>query len=102
MNHAGIGSNFVYSHSHVATSTSYLQQQKGPEGIAFGGDIGKERLFLDEDFMHLIIRHHAVDKTYEAGHLLPNQVILFLFNFILFNSSLLPYFANLEVKSLNL
>eukprot|EP00250_Pteridium_aquilinum_P000904 c11084_g1_i1 orf=105-1715(+) len=70
---SGMGSNFVYSHSHVATSTSYLQQQKGPEGIAFGGDIGKERLFLDKDFMHLTVRHHAVDKTYESGHLLPNQ-----------------------------
>lgn len=69
---SGIGSNFVYSHSHVATSTSYLQQ-KGPEGIAFGGDIGKERLFLDEDFLHLNIRHHALDKTYEAGNFLPNQ-----------------------------
>ncbi|KAI5063497.1 hypothetical protein GOP47_0022044 [Adiantum capillus-veneris] len=69
----GIGSNFVYSHSHAATSTSYLEQQRGPEGIAFGGDIGKERLLLNDDFMHVIIHHHSLDKTYEAGPLLPNQ-----------------------------
>ncbi|KAH7280804.1 hypothetical protein KP509_36G015100 [Ceratopteris richardii] len=70
---SGRGSNFVYSHSHVGTSASYLQQQRGPQGIAFGGSIGKERVFLDEDFMHIFIRHHAIDKTYEPGQLLPDQ-----------------------------
>lgn len=69
----GNGSNFVYTHAHVVSSATYLQQQKRSDGIAFGGDIGKERLSLDEDFMHLTVRHHAMDKTYESGHLLPNQ-----------------------------
>jgi hypothetical protein len=45
-----------------------------PVGLAFGGTIGNERIFLDEDFCKVIIRHHAVDKTYQHGSLVPNQV----------------------------
>lgn len=63
-------SNFVYSHTHV---TGTVQQQQKPNGIAFGGDISNGRLWLDEDFSELTVRHHAVDKTYQMGQLLPNQ-----------------------------
>lgn len=43
-------------------------------GIGFGGMIGNERIFMDEDFARVTIRHHAVDKTYKPGSLIPNQV----------------------------
>lgn len=43
-------------------------------GIGFGGTIGNERIFMDEDFARVTIRHHAVDKTYQPGSLVPDQV----------------------------
>ncbi|KAL6311154.1 hypothetical protein AAG906_025500 [Vitis piasezkii] len=42
--------------------------------IAFGGTIGNERIFIDEDFARVTVRHHAVDKTYQPGSLIPDQV----------------------------
>ncbi|KAL6010329.1 hypothetical protein ACLOJK_000760 [Asimina triloba] len=47
-----------------------------PVGIAFGGTVGNERIFIDEDFAGVTIRHHAVDKTYQPGPLIPNQGFL--------------------------
>lgn len=55
------------------TGSSYDPNPK-PVGLAFGGTTGKERVFIDEDFSELTIRHHAVDKTYQRGFLIPNQV----------------------------
>lgn len=64
--------NFVYSHKH-APGVAYRAQPKA-EGIGFGGTSGKERIWLNEDFGSVTVRHHAVDKTYQAGSLAPNQV----------------------------
>lgn len=47
-----------------------------PVGIAFGGTQGNERVFIDEDFARITIRHHGVDKTYQPGVLIPGQVSL--------------------------
>lgn len=66
---SGKEKNFVYSHLH---SPGYEAKPK-PVGIAFGGSIGNERVFMDEDFSKLIVRHHAYDKTYQPGALFPNQ-----------------------------
>ncbi|KAL4578940.1 hypothetical protein LXL04_015072 [Taraxacum kok-saghyz] len=66
---AGKEKNFVYSHLHVA---GYEAKPK-PVGIGFGGSMGNERVFMDEDFSKLIVRHHAYDKTYHPGFLFPNQ-----------------------------
>ncbi|XP_076952824.1 uncharacterized protein LOC143626717 [Bidens hawaiensis] len=66
---SGKEKNFVYSHLH---STGYEAKPK-PVGIAFGGSIGNERVFMDEDFSKLTVRHHAYDKTYQPGALFPNQ-----------------------------
>eukprot|EP00249_Psilotum_nudum_P014726 c24970_g1_i2 orf=227-1717(+) len=49
------------------------QVQPKPNGIGFGGDHGKERLWLDEDFIWLTVRHHAMDRTYQPGSIIPNQ-----------------------------
>lgn len=62
--------NFVYSHSH---GRAYEAKPK-PVGVAFGGSLGNERIFLDDDFARVTVRHHAVDKTYQHGNLFPNQV----------------------------
>ena len=66
--------NFVYSHLHPAGKV-YERQHK-PVGIAFGGTMGNERVFVDEDFASVTIRHHATDKTYQPGSLFPDQVQL--------------------------
>ncbi|XP_051149813.1 uncharacterized protein LOC127264377 [Andrographis paniculata] len=66
--------NFVYSHLHT-TGRVYEPHPK-PVGIAFGGSTGNERIFIDEDFARVTVRHHAVDKTYQHGALFPNQGFL--------------------------
>lgn len=63
----------MYSHLHPA-SRVYDPHPK-LVGIAFGGSLGNERIFIDEDFARVTIRHHAVDKTYQHGSLIPDQVI---------------------------
>ena len=68
--YAGKEKNFMYSHLHAP---GYEAKPK-PVGLAFGGSIGNERVFLDEDFSKIIVRHHAYDKTYQPGPLFPNQV----------------------------
>ncbi|XP_059633908.1 uncharacterized protein LOC132276489 isoform X2 [Cornus florida] len=71
---SGKAKNFVYSHLHPAGRV-YDPHPK-PVGIAFGGSIGGERIFVDEDFARLTIRHNAVDKTYQPGALFPDQGFL--------------------------
>ncbi|XP_024020557.1 uncharacterized protein LOC21388606 [Morus notabilis] len=66
--------NFVYSHLHP-TGRLYEAHPK-PAGIAFGGTMGNERVFVEEDFAKLTVRHHAVDKTYQSGFLFPDQGFL--------------------------
>lgn len=66
--------NFVYSHLHP-TGRVYEAKPK-PCGIGFGGSMGNERIFVDEDFSKVTIRHHAVDKTYQSGSLFPDQGFL--------------------------
>ena len=68
----------MYTSPHASSNKSYFGQLKRSTGIGFGGEIGKERLWIDEDFMCVTVRHHAVDKTYETGHLVPDQVSIFL------------------------
>lgn len=69
---AGKEKNIVYSHLHPTVKT-YDPRPK-PVGLAFGGSLGNERIFLDEDFAGVTIRHHAGDKTYQHGSLFPGQV----------------------------
>ncbi|XVE69766.1 hypothetical protein DITRI_Ditri10aG0017300 [Diplodiscus trichospermus] len=71
---SGKEKNFVYSHLHP-TGRVYESHPK-PAGIAFGGTIANERIFIDEDFARVTIRHHAMDKTYQPGSLIPNQGFL--------------------------
>ncbi|KAL6982710.1 hypothetical protein U1Q18_016098 [Sarracenia purpurea var. burkii] len=71
---SGKEKNFVYSHLHPIGRV-YNPHPK-PVGIAFGGSIGNERIFIDEDFAKVTVRHHAVDKTYQPGSLFPNQGFL--------------------------
>lgn len=71
---AGKEKNFVYSHLHP-TGRAYEARPK-PVGIAFGGTIGNERVYIDGDFARVTVRHHAVDKTYQPGSLFPNQVLM--------------------------
>ncbi|XP_027333194.1 uncharacterized protein LOC113848033 [Abrus precatorius] len=66
--------NFVYSHLHP-TGKVYQSHPK-PVGVAFGGTPGNERIFIDEDFAKVTVRHHAIDKTYQSGSLLPDQGFL--------------------------
>ncbi|RDX57874.1 hypothetical protein CR513_62850 [Mucuna pruriens] len=66
--------NFVYSHLHP-TGKVYQPHPK-PVGVAFGGTLGNERIFIDEDFSKVTVRHHAIDKTYRSGSLLPDQSFL--------------------------
>ncbi|KAJ0085068.1 hypothetical protein Patl1_09279 [Pistacia atlantica] len=66
--------NFVYSHLHP--SGKVYEPHPKPVGIAFGGTIGNERIFIDEDFAKVTVRHHAVDKTYRPGSLFPCQGFL--------------------------
>ncbi|KAJ4839721.1 hypothetical protein Tsubulata_041014 [Turnera subulata] len=71
---SGKEKNFVYSHLHP-TGRVYEPHPK-PVGIAFGGTVGNERIFIDEDFAKITVRHHVVDKTYHHGSLFPNQGFL--------------------------
>ncbi|KAJ8762205.1 hypothetical protein K2173_007361 [Erythroxylum novogranatense] len=71
---SGKEKNFIYSHLHP-TGRVYDPHPK-PVGIAFGGTIGNERIFLNEDFSRVTVRHHAVDKTYQHGSLFPSQGFL--------------------------
>ncbi|KAB2044856.1 hypothetical protein ES319_D01G119400v1 [Gossypium barbadense] len=71
---SGKEKNYVYSHLHP-TGRVYESHPK-PVGIAFGGTTTNERVFLDEDFAKLTVRHHAMDKTYQPGSLIPNQGFL--------------------------
>ncbi|KAL8128961.1 hypothetical protein V2J09_018116 [Rumex salicifolius] len=71
---SGKDKNYVYSHLHP-TGRAYDPHPK-PVGIAFGGTSGNERIFINEDFSKIIIRHSAVDKTYQSGSLTPNQGFL--------------------------
>uniref|UniRef100_A0A1J3FQE5 TLDc domain-containing protein n=1 Tax=Noccaea caerulescens TaxID=107243 RepID=A0A1J3FQE5_NOCCA len=68
---SGKEKNFVYSHLHP--SGRVYDANPKPVGIGFGGTQGNERIFMDEDFSKITIRHHAVDKTYQPGSLFPNQ-----------------------------
>ncbi|XP_008667368.1 putative TLD family protein isoform X1 [Zea mays] len=68
---SGKEKNFMYCHLHPQIR-AYEANPK-PVGLAFGGTIGNERIFLDEDFSGVLVRHHAVDKTYQHGSLIPNQ-----------------------------
>ena len=61
----------MYCHLHTQLKT--YEATPKPLGLAFGGSIGNERIFIDEDFSKVTIRHHAVDKTYQHGSLIPNQ-----------------------------
>ncbi|XP_050364514.1 uncharacterized protein LOC126783146 [Argentina anserina] len=71
---AGKERNFVYSHLHP-TGKVYEAKPK-PVGIGFGGSMGNERIYVDEDFSKVTIRHHAADKTYQSGSLFPEQGFL--------------------------
>lgn len=62
----------MYSHLHP--SGRVYQPNPKPVGLAFGGTMGNERIFIDEDFARITVRHHAIDKTYQHGSLIPNQV----------------------------
>lgn len=62
----------MYSHLHP-TGRLYEPYPK-PVGIGFGGTIGNNRIFLDEDFARVTLNHHALDKTYQPGSLCPGQV----------------------------
>lgn len=62
----------MYSHLHPKGRV-YDPHPK-PVGVAFGGSVGNERIFIDEDFAKVTVRHHAADKTYQPGSLFPNQV----------------------------
>ncbi|XP_028797840.1 uncharacterized protein LOC114753327 [Neltuma alba] len=71
---SGKEKNFVYSHLHPARRV--YEPHPKPVGIAFGGTMGNERIFIDEDFARVTVRHHAIDKTYQHGPLLPDQGFL--------------------------
>ncbi|KAI5010573.1 uncharacterized protein LOC123428012 [Hordeum vulgare subsp. vulgare] len=68
---SGKEKNIMYCHLHTQLKT--YEATPKPLGLAFGGSIGNERVFIDEDFSKVTIRHHAVDKTYQHGSLIPNQ-----------------------------
>ncbi|XP_052152927.1 uncharacterized protein LOC127771135 [Oryza glaberrima] len=68
---SGKEKNFIYCHLHPQIRV--YEAKPKPVGLGFGGTIGNERIFLDEDFSKLTVRHHAVDKTYQHGSLIPNQ-----------------------------
>ncbi|KAI4975566.1 hypothetical protein ZWY2020_049173, partial [Hordeum vulgare] len=55
--------NIMYCHLHTRLKT--YEATPKPLGLAFGGSIGNEKVFIDEDFSKVTIRHHAVDKTYQ-------------------------------------
>ena len=64
----------MYTHAKVAGQA--YQATPTPQGIGFGGGSGKERVWVDAELGTVLLRHHALDKTYGAGELVPNQVQL--------------------------
>jgi len=68
--------NFVYSH--LRPTGKVYQPHPKPVGLAFGGTPGNERIFIDQDFAKVTVRHHSVDKTYRSASLFPDQVYLLL------------------------
>ncbi|XP_075082206.1 uncharacterized protein LOC107764097 isoform X2 [Nicotiana tabacum] len=70
---SGREKNFVYSHLHA---TVKYEAHPKPVGLAFGGSSGNERIFIDEDFARVTVRHHACDKTYQHAPLFPDQGFL--------------------------
>ncbi|CAA6655909.1 unnamed protein product [Spirodela intermedia] len=72
--HSGKDKNFVYSRLHP--SVRHYDPHPKPIGLGFGGSVGNERIFIDEDFSRVTVRHHAVDRTYKPGPLFPNQGFL--------------------------
>uniref|UniRef100_A0A1D1XE75 TLD domain-containing protein KIAA1609 n=1 Tax=Anthurium amnicola TaxID=1678845 RepID=A0A1D1XE75_9ARAE len=78
---SGRDKNFVYTHLHP--SVRVYDPHPKPVGLAFGGVLGNERIFIDEDFSRVTVRHHAMDKTYQSGPLIPNQGFLATEAFIL-------------------
>ncbi|KAL6651862.1 hypothetical protein ACP70R_010787 [Stipagrostis hirtigluma subsp. patula] len=68
---SGKEKNFMYCHLHPQIRV--YEAKPKPVCLAFGGTIGNERIFLDEDFSKVVVRYHAVDKTYQHGSLIPNQ-----------------------------
>uniref|UniRef100_A0ACD5UVQ8 Uncharacterized protein n=2 Tax=Avena sativa TaxID=4498 RepID=A0ACD5UVQ8_AVESA len=68
---SGTEKNIMYCH--LQTQLKTYEANPKPLGLAFGGSIGNERIFIDEDFSKVTVRHHAVDKTYQHGSLIPNQ-----------------------------
>ncbi|GAB4852499.1 hypothetical protein Ancab_016713 [Ancistrocladus abbreviatus] len=71
---SGKEKNFLYSHLHPVGRV--YEPHPKPVGIGFGGTIGNFRVFIDEDFSKVTIRHHAGDKTYQPGSLIPTQGFL--------------------------
>jgi len=69
---SGRETNYVYSYK--KTPGTIYRSHPIPEGVGFGGSMGRERLWLDADFAFLTVHHHAVDKTYHSGALVPGQV----------------------------
>ncbi|XP_024536448.1 uncharacterized protein LOC9630386 [Selaginella moellendorffii] len=63
--------NYVYSHK-TAPGGGYNSRPM-PNGIGFGGSMENERIWISDDFSTVTLRHHAVDKTYQAGFILPYQ-----------------------------
>lgn len=70
----GRESNFVFCHAKVAGQG--YQTNPLPEGLGFGGSLGKERVWLDDNATpgKVTVRHHAVDKTFQPGALVPDLV----------------------------
>lgn len=67
----GRETNYVYSHKR--TPGAVYRSHPKPEGIGFGGSQGKERLWLDDEFSNVTVQHHALDKSYQSGPLVPGQ-----------------------------
>lgn len=67
----GRETNYVYSHKRTP-GVAYGSHPK-PEGVGFGGSDGKERLWLDDEFLTVTVQHHALDKSYHSGALIPGQ-----------------------------
>lgn len=38
-------------------------------------ELENENILLKEDFFTVVVRHHAVDRTYQHGSLITNQVM---------------------------
>ena len=68
----GRETNYVYSHKR--TPGAIYRSHPKPEGVGFGGSEGKERLWLNDEFLNVTIHHHALDKSFHSGSLVPGQV----------------------------